>query len=106
MEVASIQPIRCSLCDAALYSRVQPSEGVIEQLLGESSMEADTSDRDGDGDLVEQAYQYITAGTYPVGCPENRKRIIRKKSKKFQVRDGELLYVVKRKGKVSLLMKV
>ncbi len=27
-------------------------------------MEADTSDREGDGDLVEQAYQYITAGTW------------------------------------------
>ena len=38
-----------------------------------------------EADLVGQALQYVSMGTYPMGCPENRKRTIRKKSKKFEV---------------------
>ena len=53
-----------------------------------------------EADLVGQALQYVSTGTYPVGCPENRKRTIRKKSKKFEVHDGELCYIHKCKGKV------
>lgn len=55
---------------------------------------------DRDQELVEQAYMYLTAGTYPAGCSENRKRVIRKKSKKFELKDGELYYKQKQKGKV------
>ena len=55
---------------------------------------------EGDSDLVEQVYQYITAGTYPIGCSQNKKRIIRKKSKRFRIRDGELLYLEKCKREV------
>ena len=52
---------------------------------------------EGDYDLVEQVYQYIAAGTCPIGCSQNKKRIIRKKSKRFMIKDGELLYLEKRK---------
>jgi len=52
-------------------------------------------------DLVQQAYVYVTDKTYPEGCSENLKRVIRWKAKKFAVRDGELYYY-KKKGKVSL----
>ena len=52
-------------------------------------------------DLVELAYQYISTKSYPPGCPESKKRIIRKKAKRFEVRDGELCYKKKVKGKVS-----
>ena len=38
--------------------------------------------------------------TYPPGCTENRKRVIRTKAKKFELRDGELFYKQKQKGKV------
>ena len=50
-----------------------------------------------DHELVEQVYQYIAAGTHPIGCSQNQKRVIRKKSKRFMIKDGELLYLEKRK---------
>ena len=53
-----------------------------------------------DQELVEQAYSYITTSTYPPECTENRKRVIRKKAKKFELKDGELYYKQKQKGKV------
>jgi len=53
-------------------------------------------------DLVQQAYVYVTDKTYPEGCSENLKRVIRRKAKKFAVQDGELDYY-KKKGKVSLV---
>ena len=34
---------------------------------------------------------YITEGTYPGGATANEKRVIRKKAKKFAVRNGELV---------------
>ena len=40
--------------------------------------------------LIEEVYLYITSSTCPEGCPDSRKRVIRKKSKKFQVSEGEL----------------
>ena len=57
-----------------------------------------------EADLVEQAYQYILTKSYPAECSENRKRTIRKKSKRFEVRDGELCYKNKLKGRVSSLV--
>lgn len=36
-----------------------------------------------DIDLVEQAYQYLTAKSYPTGATENRKEAIRNKARKF-----------------------
>ena len=53
-----------------------------------------------DQELVEQAYAYLTTSTYPSGCTENRKRVVRKKAKKFELKDGELYYKQKQKGKV------
>ena len=43
-------------------------------------------------DLVQNVYAYITKGTYPGGATTNEKRVIRRKAKNFEVRDGELLY--------------
>ena len=53
-----------------------------------------------DQELVEQAYSYITTSTYPPECTENRKKVICKKAKKFELEDGELYYKQKQKGKV------
>ena len=49
----------------------------------------DLSCMEKDADL---AHQYITTNTYPPGCSDNRKRTIRKKSKKFTIEKGELFY--------------
>ena len=46
---------------------------------------------------MEQVYQYIAAGTYPIGCCHNKKRMIGKKLKRLMIKDGELLYLEKRK---------
>ena len=52
------------------------------------------------GDLVQEAYIYLTEHRYPSGCVDSRKRSIRKKAGKFVVRDGELFFKKKGKGKV------
>ena len=52
--------------------------------------------------LIEQAYTYLREKTYPDGCSETRKRVIRKKAAKFEVKDGELYYKQKQNGKVIL----
>ena len=51
-------------------------------------------------DLVEQAVTYVLKKSYPENCTENEKRVIRKKSKKFAVKDGEVFYKKTIKGKV------
>ena len=52
--------------------------------------------------LIKNAYAYLTHKTYPEGCTANEKRVIRKKSLKFQISDtGELLYRHKLVGKVN-----
>ena len=56
---------------------------------------------DAETDLVDQAYRYITTQTYPPGCSANKKRTIRKKSQKFEVRDGEIYYKDFRKNSVE-----
>lgn len=43
-------------------------------------------------ELIEEVYLYITANQYPEEASESRKRAIRKKAKKFIVKDGELYY--------------
>ena len=53
--------------------------------------------------LIEQAYTYLREKTYPDGCSETRKRVIRKKAAKFEVKDGELYYKQKQNGKVILV---
>ena len=57
-------------------------------------------EEDKDQELIELACVYLTTSTYPEGCTENRKRVIRKRSKKFVMKDGELYYKYKCKGKV------
>ena len=42
--------------------------------------------------LLEEAFTYRTEGKYPEGASENKKRVIRKKANKFEVKDGELFY--------------
>ena len=51
-------------------------------------------------ELVEEAYVYLTSKKYPNGRSDDRKRIIRKKSQKFPIENGELFYKQKQKGKV------
>ena len=57
-------------------------------------------------ELVEEAYTYLTEKTYPDGCSETRKRVIRKKAAKFEVNDGELFYKQKQKGKVNNFLQI
>ena len=68
----------------------------FEEGVSLSTMDAEERDQE----LVEQAYVYLTSTTYPPGCDENRKRVIRKKAKKFELKDGELYYKQKQKRKV------
>ena len=46
-------------------------------------------------DLVQQAYVYVTDKTYPEGCSENLKWVIRQKGKK--------LSIFSKKGKVCII---
>ncbi len=40
--------------------------------------------------LVGQVFFYLSRGEYPEFCSASRKRVIRRKATKFQVKDGEL----------------
>ena len=53
--------------------------------------------------LIEHAYTYLREKTYPDGCSDTKKRVIRKKAAKFEVKDGELYYKQKQNGKVILV---
>ena len=50
--------------------------------------------------LVDAAYLYITESKYPEECTETSKRSIRKKAKKFVVREGVMYFLKKKKHKV------
>ena len=55
--------------------------------------------------LIRNAYVYLTKKNYPEGCTSNEKRVIRKKSLKFQISEnGELLYRHKLVGKVRIVL--
>ena len=60
------------------------------------TMDADDKDQE----LVDQAFTYLTSFRYPSDCPENRKRVIRKKAKRFVQKNGEFFYKLKVKSKV------
>ena len=63
-----------------------------------SDVEGSSSDED-----IEQVYVYKTKNQYPDGAHESKKRAIRKKAKRFVVKDGELYYIQgKTKHKVSI----
>ncbi len=66
-----------------------------------SAMDEDQAETEREEELIEQAYTYLTQKTYPDGCTATRKRVIRKKAAKFEVKDGELYYKQKQKGKVN-----
>ena len=67
--------------------------------VGDTSQALDQSE---ENDLVEDVYVYMTEGKYPVDCAANRKRVIRRKSEKFRVRNGELFYIKKKSRKVNV----
>lgn len=55
-------------------------------------------------DLIDAVYLYLTESRYAEPeCSAQRKRAIRKKAKKFVVRDGVMSFLKKKKGKVSKL---
>ena len=61
----------------------------------------DANNDKGDNQLLQEAYTYLVE-KYPDGCKECRKRMIRKKALKFEIKDGgELCYKFK-KGKVHV----
>ena len=43
-----------------------------------------------DGNMTEEAINYIENGTFALDCPANRKRSIRKKAAKLALREGEV----------------
>ena len=53
-------------------------------------------------DLVEAVYLYLTEAHYPQGCPNIKKRAIRKKAQKHVVRSGVLFFKKKKSGRVRL----
>ena len=55
-----------------------------------------------ENELVEQVYEYLSKGCYRGVLTENQKRVIRKKSKKFSLKNGELYYLNERCGCGSL----
>ena len=63
------------------------------------------AESDADDDIVEQVYHYLMkVSIQVVSCSEYRKRGIRKKVKRFAVKDGELYYIQgKIKHKVSFI---
>ena len=57
--------------------------------------------------LLDEAMLYMVENRYPEEATENRKRIIRRKAKKFEIQDGELYYRDNRKssgGKVTVAL--
>ena len=53
-------------------------------------------------DLVEAVYLYLTEAHYPQGCPNIKKRAIRKKAQKHVVRSGVIFFKKKKSGSVRL----
>ena len=51
-----------------------------------------------ENELVEQVLVYLSEGCYRGVLTENQKRVIRKKSKKFSLKNGELYYLNERRG--------
>ena len=47
--------------------------------------------------LVDAVFIYLTESRYSEGCSATRKRTIRKKAKKFVVRDGVMYFLKKKK---------
>jgi hypothetical protein len=56
----------------------------------------DASSGNEQDDLVQEAYIYLVEHRYPPNCSQQRKRTIRRKAEKFEVRDGEL-FIMKQK---------
>ncbi len=48
---------------------------------------------DMEDDLIEDTILLLAEGKYPDGCTVNRKRQIRQRAKKFELRDNELYYI-------------
>ena len=69
----------------------------------DACVESMSDGREEGGDLIEEVYEYMTQRLYPLGCTERRKRTIRRKANKFVLKDGELYFKKKQKGKVSCL---
>ena len=46
------------------------------------------AESDADDDIAEQVYHYLTKSEYPSGVSEYRNRGMRKKAKRFTVKDG------------------
>ena len=66
-------------------------------------VEAMTACAEEDKLLVKHTIAYIATKQYPEECSEQLKRTIRRKSKKFIVRNGEIFYLKNLKGKVSFI---
>ena len=52
-----------------------------------------------DSRIYDEVQRYLTDGTYPEGAEKPDKAVIRKRSKKFEVVDGCLMYKDKRQGR-------
>ena len=66
-------------------------------------MDSASDGGDEGGDLIDNVYQYLSQKRYRLGCTEAGKRVIRRKAEHFVLKDVELYFKRKQKGKVSCL---
>ena len=47
-----------------------------------------------DNSMIDDVYNYVKEGVYWKGATLLRKRVIRQKAAKFQIKDGEILLII------------
>ena len=57
-------------------------------------------------DLADATFHYITESKYPGKCTKTKKRAIRKKAAMLVVRDGVMFFKKKKKGRVSMQIRM
>ena len=50
--------------------------------------------------MIDDVYNYLKEGVYRKGATSSRKRVIRRKAAKFEIKDGEIYYKQTTKTKV------
>ena len=58
---------------------------------------------DDEGLRLQNVYSYLAEGKYPLGASKDEKRVIRKKSKKYSVSNGQLTYRTKNGNNVTVI---
>ena len=72
----------------------------------ELSSQLSVAEESSELDLTDAAFHYITESKYPGECTEAKKKAIRKKAAMFAVRDGVMFFKKKKKGRVSMQIRM